>query len=770
MFPRFIDVTALTRQRVVGELTAWQTPNGPYNVEHLAGRSPRDECLVFYWSPQHNWQVVNVTAKTGAKIAGPLTSWQTHNGSVLVEHLAGRSPTGDLLVFWWSPQHDWQVVNVSQKTGQKIANTVTSWQTPNGPFNVEHPAGQAPNGDLLVFWWSPQHDWQVVNVTQKTRRSIASGVASWVTPNGPMLVEHLAAADSHGSLIVFWWSPAHDWQAIDVTALTGQRIQGTPTSWLAGNVEHLAARAPDDTLQVFWWTPATNWQVVNTTRFTGDSTGGAASPYQLPSGEEQAELLATRSPDGSLILNWWKPSRDWQSLNVSKAIGDRRFSADPVTWITPNGRSKVEHFAAPDEKGSLLVVWMDAQPRDLTDAVGGPYKELERVRNVRRKVLAILWDPHRATDPAPTPASVESVLFGPQMSVRDYYLQASNGYFTIEKAGVLGWYDALYPAEHYWGPTDTGDTNGDGWIHGHVEKWAEAIRRAGQDFNFAPFDAHPADGNLRPDELALLIIIPQNSPFGTNRTVVGREFPQSQPLVVGGVTFGTIAEAYIGNPPNLGVAAHELNHLLLHGADMYFTFPQPFAAGMYSLMDGTYQGTHLDPFHKLKCGWLRPQVVLESGVYSLSDVETHYKVLILMNPARSTDEYFIVENRWRGTSYDQPMSDVGIAVWHIMENQSLYGTLPPPPGVDPMKWNDVAPNEWGRRGIRMIRPVSGPGIFDDKALWDGSDPETGYDLLSDDANPQHAMLKWGDGTPSGFALRHFSAPGATMTVTIEVPF
>lgn len=150
-------------------------------------------------------------------------------------------------------------------------------------------------------------------------------------------------------------------------------------------------------------------------------------------------------------------------------------------------------------------------------------------------------------------------------------------------------------------------------------------------------------------------MIPQNGPFGTNRGVVGREHPIPQPLVVDGVTIGTIAEAYSGAPLNLGVVAHELGHLFLNLPDMYFalpneprwagiTFDNPFAAGDFSLMDATYNGAHLDPFLKLKLGWLRPRVICRSGHYSLRAIEAQREVWILINPPRATREYFIVEN------------------------------------------------------------------------------------------------------------------------------
>ena len=62
------------------------------------------------------------------------------------------------------------------------------------------------------------------------------------------------------------------------------------------------------------------------------------------------------------------------------------------------------------------------------------------------------------------------------------------------------------------------------------------------------------------------------------------------PLVVDGVTIPVIAEVYIGAPPNRGVVAHELGHLLSDLPDLYFALPDepkwksipfdnPFATG-----------------------------------------------------------------------------------------------------------------------------------------------------------------------------------------------
>jgi M6 family metalloprotease-like protein len=776
MLTKVVNVSQIAGEKIQGPVTSWKTPNGPYTIEHLAGRDPTGQLLVFYWSPAHDWQVVNVTRKTGSRVVTRLTSWQTPSAPHLVEHLAGIDAAGNLLVFYWTPGSDWRVVNVSAITGQKVQGPVTSWQTPSGPYNIEHLAGMSPHGDLLVFWWSPHHDWQVVNVTRIAGPKIKSSPCSWTTLSGPVLVEHLAAQGTDDSLLVFWWSSAHDWQAVNVSNKTSRKVSGSSEVQISGpvtawqtqdepyNVEHLAGRGTDGSLLVFWWSPQSDWQCVDVSSITGEGIGGTPASYQLTDGSEHVELLAAPSQNSTLLLHWWRPSLDWQVLDLSAATGQTILS-NPEAWLTPDGPNLIEHLAAQGPNNDLLVFWGDGAPRRWIDGLSEPFGPFKRTRNVRRKVIAILWDFASAT---PSKQSIEDILFGPANSVRDYYLQNSNGYFTIEKAGVLGWYAADKPASHYAAPPDTTDADHDGWVNGHVEKWAEAIRKAAVDFAFEACDTNPADGHLDPkDELAILIVMPGTSAFGTNRVARGREYPISLPLVVDGVHIGLIAEVYIGTPLNLGICAHELAHLLMDHGDMYFPFFQPYAAGDYSLMDRSYKTTHFDPFAKLKLGWLRARLILRSGTYTLPDIETRHVVWVLMNPERSTSEYFLVENRWRGNSYDREMGDPGgLAVWHIIEDQAVYGALPPPPGVTAADWATVGKGEWARRGIRMIRPILGPPFNDGNALWKAA---TGYNLESNDTNAQHGMLRWADGSSSGFAIRQISASGTDMTAFVEVP-
>jgi hypothetical protein len=76
----------------------------------------------------------------------------------------------------------------------------------------------------------------------------------------------------------------------------------------------------------------------------------------------------------------------------------------------------------------------------------------------------------------------------------------------------------------------------------------------------------------------------------------------------------------------------------------------PGRPGQFSISDAVLTGNdhrpvHVDPYHKLKWGWLNPQMA-SSGTYTLRPVATTGDALILANPHVGTREFFIVENRW----------------------------------------------------------------------------------------------------------------------------
>lgn len=412
---------------------------------------------------------------------------------------------------------------------------------------------------------------------------------------------------------------------------------------------------------------------------------------------------------------------------------------------------------------NMTVVALPCAGPDLTSG----FKEVKPAIGTN-PVLLLLWDPQRPTDPAPALGTITNLIHGTYPSVTDYIKVNSASNFQISNAGIFGWLQADKPYSFYWAAEDLTDADHDGFTSGHVRKWWEAVTKADATFNYASYDTN-GDGVLDPTELGIVIVIPQNSPFGTVRVPASQQYPTWQPLVVDGVRIPLIAEVYAGSPLNLGAFAHEISHLLLNLPDMYFSFFNPFAAGHYSIMDVCYIDSHLDPFHKIHLGWLQPTVVKQNGKQMIYPAESGGGAYILMDPKHGEKEYYIVENRQRSVTYDSQVADSGLAVWHVMEDPAVYGTLSTPTGVSASDWATIATNDWGRRAIRMIRPVYGPPFDDAKALWDGADPSTGYDLLSSDPNPAHVQLRWGDGTPSGFAIKSISPATGVMDVIFELP-
>jgi hypothetical protein len=370
-----VDVTAITGRSIEGPATSWQTPDGPFLVEHVAAVDADGAVLVFFWSPRADWQVVDVTALTGRALApgAPLTSWQTADGPYNVEHLAGVDADGNVVVFFWSPRADWQAVEVSTIAGRTVApaSSLTSWQTPDGPYNVEHLGGVDAEGRVLVFFWSPRADWQAVDVSAITGRSLtaAAPLTSWQTPDGPFNVEHLAGADAAGKLVVFFWSPAADWQQVEVSDIAERTIapRTAITSWQVPdgpfNVEHVAGVDADENVVVFFWSPLADWQAVDASAIAGPRLeNGVTSWQQARRGRDGGALTVEKLAgidDGAVKVFSWSPVHDWSAFDVSKFTGVALADV-PTSWQVPDGPFTVEHLAGPTVDGRLWVIYWES--------------------------------------------------------------------------------------------------------------------------------------------------------------------------------------------------------------------------------------------------------------------------------------------------------------------------------------------------------------------------------------------------------------------------
>ncbi|NJK82297.1 MAG: hypothetical protein HC914_21565, partial [Chloroflexaceae bacterium] len=251
-----------------------------------------------------------------------------------------------------------------------------------------------------------------------------------------------------------------------------------------------------------------------------------------------------------------------------------------------------------------------------------------------RPVLTILWDPQRPQHPAPTTADLETLLYGGADSMHDYYTRVSGGRFGLQNAAVLGPYAAEEDAAHYWqSPYPACDApDSTGYTGGHARKWAEAINAANDDFDFAAYDTN-RDGVLDPtEELAILIVIPQNTEAGYVRML--NPYCDGSPVTVDNVSIPFISEWYAKQSnANMLIPAHELAHLVLMLDDMYNeSLNHAVEAGRLTLMEQFKAGTftpHIDGPNKLALGWVTPQILTQNSAVSLEDVKHSNAVVVL---------------------------------------------------------------------------------------------------------------------------------------------
>jgi M6 family metalloprotease-like protein len=205
-------------------------------------------------------------------------------------------------------------------------------------------------------------------------------------------------------------------------------------------------------------------------------------------------------------------------------------------------------------------------------------------------------------------------------------------------------------------------------------------------FSFADFDRN-GDGVVDRSELSFFLYGAQrNMSDGAGTRYAGAVQLSSSLQIAGG------AYSSAGEDVSLSSATHELSHQL-GTIDLYGAAGLNFEA---TLMSATIYGQpdvrrayHLDPWHKMRLGWVRPFVaaitdaggsrVIRGPTVGGGAITDDRRPTLLFDPARydvaaRTGEFFIVEWRERagvaGTPYDQDVPDTGIYVWQCKTDAS----------------------------------------------------------------------------------------------------
>jgi M6 family metalloprotease-like protein len=387
-----------------------------------------------------------------------------------------------------------------------------------------------------------------------------------------------------------------------------------------------------------------------------------------------------------------------------------------------------------------------------------PYGPVQRAIGTQPLLVILLGSSDPAWQPTRSQQEIRNLIFGSMNSVAAYYLENSYGQFTFTEAFTTPWLvaqDDLSTGD--WDESTSAFLYAGGYDI-EQRKSAYVIQQVEQQtgFRFSQWDSN-IDGRIMENELTILWIYPEAA-GGRERGIYPS--PVRVPSLTQGVQITSLARVADNDPVLLPLIAHELGHVALHLDDLYEDpgINYPGNAG-YSLMaqhDGTcnplpaggcFTAPHLDPWAKIKLGWLTPTVITADGWVTLSAVETSPSAYILYNPAVGGREYFIVENRWPGSSYDQGLRDQGLAVWHVNES---YDTQ----------------DGWGRRTIHLERARGMDPIDEWSSLWDGADPLRSYAFLPT-AYPANSL--WQDGSSSSLGMACLGAAGPSVDVYFDVP-
>jgi hypothetical protein len=193
---------------------------------------------------------------------------------------------------------------------------------------------------------------------------------------------------------------------------------------------------------------------------------------------------------------------------------------------------------------------------------------------------------------------------------------------------------------------------------------------------------------------------------------------------------------------------------------------------------------HLDPWHKMRLGWTRPEVynLLNPGICKRlvrpdATTDSSAEAVILVDPRRGPDEFYMLEYRSRGVSlYDRDAADLGLAVWYVRTRRDktldqVVGRITP--GRDEILQSTPSGDDVLSGSVILPGPN---GIVDSSARRDDARSTDFLNLVSINPLTQRArggarffdasdgvlVPRWFDGTPAGFQIQVQSfTPGAT---------
>jgi len=255
----------------------------------------------------------------------------------------------------------------------------------------------------------------------------------------------------------------------------------------------------------------------------------------------------------------------------------------------------------------------------------------------------------------------------PTGSVSEYYKDVTGGLVTISGQVVgpftmpqtLAWYAN--------GNYGIGKPSGEPRANILAQ---DAVKAADPSVDFKPYDN---DGNGYVDAFIVVHAGMGGEETGDPGDIWSHKWVLPEEYTADG---GVKVYAYLTIPENakLGVAAHELGHLLFGFPDLYDIDYSSEGIGDWCLMaGGSWNGGGDTPAHpsawcKAQQGWVDVVQVSSDTSLELPDVKSSKTVHRLWTDGTVGQEYFLLENRQQ-EGFDAGLPGAGLLVWHVDESQ-----------------------------------------------------------------------------------------------------
>lgn len=410
---------------------------------------------------------------------------------------------------------------------------------------------------------------------------------------------------------------------------------------------------------------------------------------------------------------WRRTGTTWEKLSGSGTSIDANGSK---VWITgvdgaPTGNGKLQVWTgsnwrdeggyghtitvAPDGTPAVINssdrLWSGFFPEVTPATVGHGSMRSNNGKSTTgsRPVLTMLVEYQDIRFRAPHDrAYFSDLLFDGPRNLADFIDVNSQNSMRLTNAGMIG--PVRLPAEfecaHRWASCP--DRDGTGFMRAY----ADALMRPEMaSFDFARYDRNH-DGQVTDDELLVVVVTAMDRPSlwsgGLNRAFPGG----CATTQTAGVKLCTHA-AIIAEGTGFATLAHEFTHTFgthdIYGARARNNGYMTLMAGTEIGSEDVHHYMHLDAWHKIQLGWVKPRIHLvasggKTQQFTLSvplrAASSTNAPLVLFDPSRVNGdyiEYFVLEFRNSqhppvSTSHDANVADSGVVVWGVRQHKTTH--------------------------------------------------------------------------------------------------